>query len=100
MVTTTALSTPMLVNQESLVLLEQENKGEDSSSNEGVTREEIVLGDYVHLSSKDTLCMSKLFGSETKVCKCHLNLLLLELFKVLGQKKQQHPLTLSTKLAT
>jgi hypothetical protein len=86
LVTIKDLSTPMLVNQESLILLQQEDKEEVSSSDEGVTGEEIVLGEYVHLKSKDTPCLSKLFGSETKVLKSYLNLLLLEPFKALGQE--------------
>jgi len=47
LVTTTALSTHMLVNQESLIPLQQEDNQEVSSSNEGVTGEEFLLGGYV-----------------------------------------------------
>jgi hypothetical protein len=55
------------------------------SSDDEVTGE-IVFEDYVHSSYKDTSSLSKCFGSESKVLKCHLNLLLLELFKALSQK--------------
>jgi len=45
MVTTTALSTPMLVNQESLVPVEEEDKREVSSSDEGASqKKKLCLG--------------------------------------------------------
>ena len=39
------------------------------------------------LNDAETPCLTKLFGRPGKVSKCHLNAVLLEIYKVMGTKK-------------
>jgi hypothetical protein len=47
---------------------------------------DFILGVYVNLSTTDSPFLAKLFGRESKVLKNHLNIILLELFQMLGSK--------------
>jgi hypothetical protein len=81
----TATLTNSILNKQACMQSDMQEKegGEESSSDEEV-QESFDFGESVILSATDTPCLVKSFGGEYKVSRGHLNMLLLELLKVLG----------------
>jgi hypothetical protein len=66
---------------------------EEESDSESVATEEesqqasqFIFGDYIKLNATESPYLAKLFGGKSSVLKNDLNLILLEIFKVLGTK--------------
>jgi len=86
LVTKTTLSSSLSKTPDSSVVHEEIQEEESVSSDEEDVTEGIIFSEYITLSATDAPCLSKVFGGESKVPKCYLNAILLELFKVLGHK--------------
>jgi len=86
LVTKTTLSSSLSKTPDSSVVHEEMQEEESVSSDEEDVTEGIIFSEYITLSATDAPCLSKVFGGESKVPKCYLNAILLELFKVLGHK--------------